>query len=63
LNASALAITNSSLYLGQFISPLVFTLIASVFHSEVIRTDFLAGAVISGFTGIVFMGYLIFKRR
>lgn len=63
LNASALSITNSSLYLGQFISPLVFTIIATVFQAEGIRFDFLAGAVLSGIAGVVFIVALVFQRH
>ena len=63
LNASALAITNSSLYFGQFISPLVFTVIASVFHRADIRFDFLAGAVLTGFAAIVLIVVLVFRKR
>ena len=62
LNASALSITNSSLYFGQFISPLVFSGIASVFHIGGIRFDFLAGAVLTGFAGLVFIVVQIYQR-
>lgn len=63
LNASALSITNSSLYFGQFISPLVFTLIASVFRRGDIRFDFLVGAVLTGFAGIVLIVVLVSRKR
>ena len=63
LNASALSITNSSLYFGQFVSPLVFTVIASVFHRADIRFDFLAGAMLTGFAAIVITVVLFIKKR
>ena len=63
LNASALSITNSSLYFGQFVSPLVFTVIASVFQRTDIRFDFLAGAVLTGFAAVVLIVVLVFRKR
>lgn len=63
LNASALSITNSSLYFGQFISPLVFTVIAAAFQIGEIRFDYLTGAVISGVATIVIAVVLIIKKR
>jgi MFS family permease len=62
LNAPALAITNSSLYLGQFASPLIFSLIAIIFQGQGIRFNFLAGSVMAGISSIVILAIVVVKK-
>ncbi len=45
LNGPALSITNSSLYLGQFLSPLFFSLIGTLFNAQSIRMNFFSGGI------------------
>ncbi len=63
LNAPALAITNSSLYLGQFASPLVFSLVSALIYSDGIRGNFLTGSVVAGVATIIFLVLLVVKRK
>jgi MFS family permease len=53
MNATALSIINSSLYLGQFASPLVFAAIASIFQTEGVRYYFLSGALMTAAAAVV----------
>ncbi|PKO16311.1 MAG: hypothetical protein CVU39_08075 [Chloroflexi bacterium HGW-Chloroflexi-10] len=62
LNATALSIINSSLYLGQFASPLVFAVIASIFHTEGVRNYFLSGALMTAIAAIG-VAMLTFKKK
>ncbi len=47
LNGPALSITNSSLYLGQFLSPLFFSLIGTLFNVHTIRLNFFSGGTLN----------------
>ncbi len=47
LNAPALGIINSSLYLGQFASPLVFSALAALFQAPDVRFRFMASSIMT----------------
>lgn len=61
MNAPALSGINGALYLGQFASPLVFSLIGVVFSLEGVRFDFFSGAVMAGVAAVVFFGVGIIR--
>jgi MFS family permease len=63
LNGPALSITNSSLYLGQFISPLVFSLLGSLFHFQHIRDEFLASGILTLIAALVFIVWLWIRKH
>ncbi|PKN84954.1 MAG: hypothetical protein CVU46_12635 [Chloroflexi bacterium HGW-Chloroflexi-8] len=55
LNSPALSVINSSLYLGQFATPLVFAGIAVVFQVEDVRFKFMSAAVMAFAAAAVFL--------
>ncbi len=57
LNAPALSVINSSLYLGQFATPLVFAGIAAIFQIDDVRFKFLSGAMIAFIAAGFFLVY------
>ena len=59
LNAPALSVINSSLYLGQFATPLVFAGIAAIFQIEDVRFKFLSGAFIAFLAAGCFLVYAL----
>ena len=59
LNAPALSVINSSLYLGQFATPLVFAGIAAIFQIEDVRFKFLSGALMAFFAAGCFLVYAL----
>lgn len=56
LNAPALAIINSALYLGQFASPLIFSGILAFLHSGDVRFSFLSSAIMTLAAGLIYLG-------
>ena len=62
-NGPALSLTNSSLYLGQFISPLVFSLLGSLFHFQHIRDEFLVSGILTIIAAAIFLFWSLFKKR
>jgi hypothetical protein len=48
--------------LGQFASPLIFSLIAIIFQGQGIRFNFLAGSVMAGISAIVILAIVVVKR-
>jgi MFS family permease len=62
-NGPALSITNSSLYFGQFISPLVFSLLGSLFHFQHIRDEFLASGILTLIAALIFIVWLWIRKR
>ena len=63
LNGPALSIANSSLYLGQFISPLFFVLLGSLFNFQEVKTNFLAGGVLTLIAALIFTVWLWVHKR
>jgi MFS family permease len=63
LNGPALSITNSSLYLGQFISPLFFVLLGSLFHFQEVKTNFFAGGLLTLIAAVIFIVWLWVRKR
>ncbi|PKO04615.1 MAG: hypothetical protein CVU41_16360 [Chloroflexi bacterium HGW-Chloroflexi-3] len=63
LNGPALSITNSSLYLGQFISPLFFTLFASLFNYQDVKVNFFAGGMFTMIAAVIFIVWLWVRKR
>lgn len=64
LNGPALSITNSSLYLGQFFSPLFFLLLASLFNYQGTKVNFFAGGVLTLIAALIFIVWLwVYKRQ
>ncbi len=63
LNGPALSITNSSIYLGQFISPLVFTLLEKIFKLETIGDHFLVGGIFTLIAAFIFLVWMYLRRR
>jgi MFS family permease len=59
LNAPALSVINSSLYLGQFATPLVFAGIAAIFQIEDVRFKFLSGAFMAFVAAVCFLVYAL----
>ncbi len=55
LNAPALGIINSSLYLGQFASPLVFSALAAIFQAPDVRFRFMASSIMTFFAAAVYL--------
>ena len=62
-NGPVLSITNSSLYFGQFISPLVFSLLGSLFHFQHIRDEFLASGILTLIAALIFIVWLWIRKR
>lgn len=62
LNGPALSITNSSLYLGQFLSPLAFSALAAIFRFQSIRDDFYVGGLLTSFAGFIFIVWLFIQK-
>ncbi len=63
LNGPALSITNSGLYLGQFISPLFFSLIGILFHAQTIRTNFFSGGVFAFIAALIFSIWMLVRKN
>lgn len=63
LNGPALSITNSSIYLGQFISPLVFTLLENIFKLDTLREHFFVGGIFTLFAAFIFLVWMNLSRR
>lgn len=63
LNGPALSITNSSLYLGQFISPLFFVILGSLFHFQEVKTNFFAGGILTLIAALIFTIWLWVRKR
>lgn len=63
LNGPALSIANSSLYLGQFISPLFFVLLGSLFHFQEVKTNFFAGGVLTLIAALIFTVWLWVRKH
>jgi len=63
LNGPALSITNSSLYLGQFISPLFFVLLGSLFHFQEVKANFFAGGILTLIAALIFIVWLWVRKR
>ncbi len=55
LNAPALAIINSALYLGQFASPLVFSALTGLFKSTDVRFSFLSSAIMTLAAAVIYL--------
>jgi MFS family permease len=62
-NGPALSLTNSSLYLGQFISPLVFLLLGSLFRFQQIREEFLVSGILTIIAAVIFLFWSLFQKR
>jgi len=63
LNAPALSVINSSLYLGQFATPLVFAGIAAIFQIDDVRFKFLSGAAMAFIAAGCFLVYALKLQR
>jgi MFS family permease len=63
LNGPALSITNSSLYLGQFISPLFFSVLASLFNYQDVKVNFFAGGMLTLLAALIFIVWLWVRKR
>jgi len=63
LNGPALSITNSSLYLGQFISPLFFSVLASLFNYQDVKVNFFAGGMLTWLAALIFIVWLWVRKR
>lgn len=55
LNAPALGVINSALYLGQFASPLVFSALASLFHAPDVRFRFLSASLVTFLAAAIYL--------
>jgi MFS family permease len=62
-NGPALSITNSSLYLGQFISPLIFSMLGTLFHFQQIREEFLVSGILTIIAAVIFLFWSLFQKR
>jgi MFS family permease len=63
LNGPALSITNSSLYLGQFISPLFFSALASLFNYQDVKVNFFAGGILTLTSALIFIVWIWIRKR
>ena len=63
LNGPALSITNSCLYLGQFLSPLFFSLMGSIFGFQDIKTSFFLGGILTLIAALIFAAWLMIQNR
>jgi len=63
LNGPALSITNSSLYLGQFLSPLFFSLLGTVFDFSAIKTSFFIGGILTLLAAGIFTFWLLLHNQ
>ncbi len=63
LNGPALSITNSSLYLGQFISPLFFSALASIFNYQDVKVNFFAGGILALTSALIFIAWIWIRKR
>ena len=63
LNGPALSIANSGLYLGQFISPLFFSLVGTLFYARTIRMDFLSGGILALMAAFVFFIWKLMRKN
>jgi MFS family permease len=63
LNGPALSITNSSLYLGQFISPLFFSVLASLFNYQDVKVNFFTGGMLTLLAALIFIVWLWVRKR
>jgi MFS family permease len=63
LNGPALSITNSSLYLGQFLSPLFFSLLGSFLNFQDVKADFFAGGVLTFIAAFILIVWLWVRKR
>lgn len=63
LNGPALSIVNSSLYLGQFASPLVISFLGSLLGFQSIRQDFFMGGVLTLVAAVIFVFWMLFRRQ
>ncbi len=63
LNGPALSIVNSSLYLGQFASPLVISFLGGLLGLQHIREDFFMGGVLTLFAAVVFVVWMLIQKR
>jgi MFS family permease len=63
LNGPALSITNSSLYLGQFISPLFFSALASLFNYQDVKVNFFTGGMLTLLAALIFIVWLWVRKR
>jgi MFS family permease len=63
LNGPALSITNSCLYLGQFISPLFFSLLGSLLNFQEVKIDFFAGGILTMLAAVIFIVWLWVRKR
>jgi MFS family permease len=63
LNGPALSITNSSLYLGQFLSPLFFSLIGTLFNMHTIRLNFYSGGLLTLLAALLFIVWLLTQKN
>lgn len=63
LNGPALSIANSGLYLGQFISPLFFSLIGLLFNTQTIRMNFFSGGVLALLATFIFFIWTLVRKN
>ncbi len=63
LNGPALSITNSSLYLGQFLSPLFFSLLGSFLNFQDVKADFFAGGVLTFMAALILIVWLWVRKH
>ena len=63
LNGPALSIVNSSLYLGQFVSPLVFSFLGSWLGLQQIRDDFFMGGILTLIAAFLFVIWLFIRKQ
>lgn len=63
LNGPALSIVNSSLYLGQFASPLVISFLGSLLGLQQIRDDFFIGGVLTLVAAALFLIWIFIRRN
>ncbi|HSM24722.1 MAG TPA: MFS transporter [Anaerolineaceae bacterium] len=62
LNGPALSIVNSSLYLGQFASPLVISFLGSLVGLQQIRDDFFLGGILTIIAAFLFVIWMFIRK-
>jgi MFS family permease len=63
LNGPALSIVNSSLYLGQFVSPLVISFLGSLVGLQQIRDDFFMGGILTLIAAFLFVIWMFIQKN
>lgn len=63
LNGPALSIVNSSLYLGQFASPLVISFLGSLLGLQQIRDDFFIGGILTLLAAVLFVFWMFIRKN